>query len=107
MSTKAWVSFCISTYKRPELLKQQLALLLTQTFKDFDIVVSDNDPEASANSVCQSLNDNRIRYFHNHDNLGMIKSFNKSIERAETDYIVMVTDDDPIQPEFLSYFRTI
>ena len=107
MDTKAWVSFCISTYKRPELLRQQLTLLQTQTFNNFHIVVSDNDPDASAKDVCESLNDNRIRYFHNEDNLGMIKSFNKSIERAETDYIVMVTDDDPIEPEFLSFFYKI
>jgi glycosyltransferase involved in cell wall biosynthesis len=104
---KAWASFCISTYKRPEILKQQLQLLLTQTFPHFNIVISDNDPEASARIVCESLNDNRIKYFHNGDNLGMIKSFNKSIERAVTDYIVMVTDDDPIEPEFLSYFHNI
>jgi glycosyltransferase involved in cell wall biosynthesis len=107
MVTKAWVSFCISTYKRPEILRQQLTLLQTQTFTDFDIIVSDNDPQASAEIVCQSLNDNRIKYFHNGDNLGMIKSFNKSIQRAETDYIVMVTDDDPVEPEFLSYFYNV
>ncbi len=107
MADKAWVSFCISTYKRPELLTQQLTLLLTQTFKDFNIIISDNDPDASAKIVCESLNDQRIKYYNNGDNLGMIKSFNKSIERAETDYIVMVTDDDPIEPEFLSYFYNI
>jgi glycosyltransferase involved in cell wall biosynthesis len=107
MNTEAWVSFCISTYKRPEILKQQLGLLLSQTFPDFHIVVSDNDPEASAKSVCYSFKDDRIRYFHNGNNLGMIKSFNKSIHRAETDYIVMVTDDDPIENNFLSFFYNI
>ena len=107
MNTKAWVSFCISTYKRPKLLKQQLTLLQTQTFKNFNIIVSDNDPEASAKIICETLNDERIKYFHNGDNLGMIKSFNKSIERAETDYIVMVTDDDPIESNFLFFFNKI
>jgi len=107
METKAWVSFCISTYKRPEILKQQLTLLQTQTFTNFNVVVSDNDPEASAKIICESLNDSRIKYFYNGDNLGMIKSFNKSIERSETDYIVMVTDDDPIENNFLSFFYNI
>ena len=107
MNSKAWVSFCMSTYKRTQLLNQQLNLLLTQTFTDFHIVVSDNDPDASAKKICLSYNDERIKYFHNGDNVGMIKSFNKSIERAETDYIVMVTDDDPIEPRFLSFFYNI
>jgi glycosyltransferase involved in cell wall biosynthesis len=66
--------------------------------------VSDNDPDASAEEVVASCNDKRVRYFHNSGNLGMIKSFNKSIDRAETDYIVMVTDDDPIEHQFLADF---
>lgn len=102
MEKPAWVSFCISTYKRAELLKKQLELLLQQTFQHFEIVVSDNDPDASAKVIVDGLFDQRISYFHNESNLGMIKSFNKSIERARTDYIVMVTDDDPIDQNFLS-----
>lgn len=97
-----WVSFCISTFRRPDFLQQQLSSLLKQTFTNFEIVISDNDPEGSANNVCLSFKDNRIRYFHNKENLGMIKSFNKSIERARTDFIVMVTDDDPVDMDFLS-----
>jgi glycosyltransferase involved in cell wall biosynthesis len=104
MYTQAWVTFCISTYKRPEILRKQLLLLSEQTFKDFEIVVSDNDPEASAKTIVESINDPRYRYFHNRENLGMIKSFNKSIERANTEFIVMVTDDDPVNPRFLETF---
>lgn len=98
---ETWVTFCISTYKRPAILLEQLKLLSRQTFPFFRVVVSDNDPEASAKEVVQSLEDERFRYFHNAENLGMIRSFNKSIERAETDYVVLVTDDDPVQPDFL------
>jgi glycosyltransferase involved in cell wall biosynthesis len=99
-----WVSFCISTYKRSSFLKQQLQLLLQQTNADFAIVISDNDPDASGRTVVESFNDPRIRYFHNGDNLGMINSFNKSIERANTEFIVMVTDDDPVDIDFLEVF---
>lgn len=107
MKGEIWVSFCISTYKRPELLRQQLNLLLSQTFKDFHIVVSDNDVESFAKSICESFHDKRIKYFNNGGNLGMMNSFNKSIDRAETDYIVMCTDDDPIEINFLEYFHKI
>ncbi len=99
--TLPWVSFCISTYKRPELLKQQIGLLLNQSDENFEIVISDNDEEGSAEPVINSFEDSRIRYFKNEENLGMIRSFNKSIERASTEFIVMVTDDDPIERDFL------
>jgi glycosyltransferase involved in cell wall biosynthesis len=99
-----WVSFCISTYKRPSFLQEQITLLLGQTNSFFEIVISDNDPDGSARVVTESFNDKRIRYFQNEENIGMIKSFNKSMERATTDYVVMVTDDDPVEKDFLSFF---
>lgn len=102
-----WVSFCISTYKRPSFLQVQLASLLGQNNPYFEIVVSDNDPEGSARPVAESFNDIRISYYQNEDNLGMIKSFNRSIERATAEYIVMVTDDDPVDKEFLAHFRQL
>lgn len=100
-ANQPWASFCISTFKRPDFLKAQLASLLQQQFPDFEIVVSDNDPEGSADAVANAFGDQRIRYFHNVGNLGMIRSFNKSIERARGEYVVMVTDDDPVATSFL------
>jgi glycosyltransferase involved in cell wall biosynthesis len=107
MSSKPWVSFCISTYKRPGLLAKQLALLAGQTERDFEVVISDNDPEGSAEKVVAELLDQRFKYWNNGVDLGMIRSFNRSIDRATTEYIVMVTDDDPVDPEFLATFKPI
>lgn len=104
---KPWVSFCISTYKRPELLSKQLSLLLNQTEKHFEIVISDNDPDRSAQNVVEGFGDSRVKYFSNQENMGMIRSFNKSIERSATDFIVMVTDDDPININFLSSIKPV
>jgi glycosyltransferase involved in cell wall biosynthesis len=101
MDKKPLVSFCISTYKRPEILGRQLKLLLQQTYSDFFIVISDNDPESSAKKAIEQFNDPRIQYYANGENLGILKSFNKSIERSVTEYIVMVTDDDPLKINFL------
>lgn len=96
------VSFCMSTYKRPELLHKQLTTILLQEYKNFEIVISDNDPEGSAKSVAEGMNDSRVLYFNNEVNLGMINSFNKSIERSNGEYIVMITDDDPAYPDLLT-----
>jgi glycosyltransferase involved in cell wall biosynthesis len=101
------VSFCMSTYKRPELLHKQLSNLLLQEYRHFEIIVSDNDPEGSAKSVVENINDSRILYFSNEVNLGMINSFNKSIERSNGEFIVMITDDDPINTDFLSVMHSL
>jgi glycosyltransferase involved in cell wall biosynthesis len=96
-----WVTFCMTTYKRPDFLRNQLLALLKQTFTNFQIIISDNDIEASGEQVVQQINDPRIYYERNHRNLGMIKSFNASLHKATTEYVVMITDDDPVYPEML------
>lgn len=101
MAASPWASFCISTYKRPAFLRSQVALLLRQTFTDFEIVISDNDPDASGKSVVEEFADDRVKYFHNSENIGMIKSFNRSIGRATGRFVVMVTDDDPVEINLL------
>lgn len=99
-----WVSFCISTYKRPLFLNQQLQSILKQSFQNFEIVISDNDPDCSGRDVVKDLRNDKLKYYSNDVNLGMMKSFNKSIERSSGEYIVTITDDDPIVPEMLEKF---
>lgn len=99
---KPWVSFCMSTYKRPELLHAQITCLLRQDFKNFEIVISDNDPQASGKTVAENFKESRIHYKCNIENLGMIESFNKSLERSSGEFIVMMADDDPVYFDMLS-----
>jgi glycosyltransferase involved in cell wall biosynthesis len=100
--TIPWVSFCMSTYQRPDFLQKQLQNIALQTFGNFEVIISDNDPSQSAKPIVAALLDSRFKYFSNGENLGMIASFNKSIERANADFIVMITDDDPVNEQFLS-----
>ena len=96
-----WVTFCMTTYKRPGFLKKQIAIILNQTFSNFNVIISDNDPEASARGIVESFDDPRIAYSANGTNLGMIKSFNSSLARARSKYVVMISDDDPVYPDML------
>lgn len=91
----------MSTYKRANLLKATLARIQEQRFADFEVVISDNDPESSARDVVVAFNDPRLRYFPNEENLGMVRSFNKSIERSRGKFVITITDDDPVYPDML------
>lgn len=101
MEKRPWVSFCMTTYKRPDFLRKQIQTLQQQTFNDFAVIISDNDPEGSAEPVVKEINDPRVSYYRNEENLGMVKSFNRSLAKAETEYVVMITDDDPVYPTML------
>jgi glycosyltransferase involved in cell wall biosynthesis len=91
----------MTTYKRPGFLKETLSLLQSQTFTDFEVIISDNDPEGSAAAVVASFQEPRFRYFHNDANLGMVKSFNKSVERSRGEFVILMPDDDPAYPNML------
>ena len=101
MENRPFVSFCFSTFKRPEYLRSTLQSILFQSFSDFEVIVSDNDVEQSGKDVVISLNDPRFKYFPNEENLGMKKSYNKSLERSSGKFIVMIADDDPVYPDML------
>lgn len=101
MAANPFVSFCFSTYKRPEYLESTLKSILQQGFTDYEVIVSDNDTEASGERVVASFNDPRFKYQVNEANLGMKKSFNRSLERSSGQYIVMIADDDPVYPNML------
>ncbi|MDB5199925.1 MAG: glycosyltransferase family 2 protein [Chitinophagaceae bacterium] len=90
------ISFCLSTYKRGEILKSTLESIRRQNFEDYEVIVSDNDVEESGRAVLEQMNDTRFKYFANKENLGMKPSFNKSLERSSGEYIVMMADDDPV-----------
>lgn len=96
-----FVSFCFTTYKRQHYLKQTLKSIRAQTFTDYEVIVSDNDPGASGKEVVESFNDPRFRYYTNEKNLGMKKSFNRSLEKSTGEFIVMIADDDPVYPDML------
>jgi glycosyltransferase involved in cell wall biosynthesis len=95
-----FISFCFTTYKRPAILRSTMESIRLQSFTDYEVIVSDNDPDQSGRQAFEGF-DARFKYFPNEQNLGMKKSFNKSLERSLGKYIVMIADDDPVYPDML------
>jgi glycosyltransferase involved in cell wall biosynthesis len=98
---KPFASFCFSTFKRPHFLKATLESILLQKFSDYEVIVSDNDVEQSGRDIVEAFNDTRFKYFANEENLGMKRSFNKSLDRSTGSFIIMIADDDPVYPDML------
>ena len=99
--TQPLVSFCLTTYKRADHLFNTLQSISKQSFTDYEVIVSDNDPGRSGEIVTNRVDDDKFKYYSNEQNLGMKKSFNKSLERSSGQYIVMIADDDPVYPDML------
>lgn len=109
--TKKEVFFTIMmpTFKRAETLRVAIESALNQIdYDDYEIIVVNNDPEGKVGDTLElikSINDDKIRYYVNRKNVGLCGNWNRCIELARGEYIVMLHDDDMISPYFLKTVR--
>ncbi len=98
------LSIGLPVYNGEKFLAAALDSLLTQTFADFELIISDNASTDNTEAICRSYaaQDSRIRYYRNHTNLGCSSNFNRVLELAEGEYFKWAAYDDLHAPEFLS-----
>ena len=96
------VTVGIPTYNRSRLLEKSIASVLRQSHHRFTLVVSDNASEDDTASVVTSFNDPRIVYRRLARNVGRAANSNRLIELAETEFMVLLGDDDRLHPDHLS-----
>lgn len=95
------VSVIIPTYNRAALISRALDSVLTQTFKDFDIVVIDDGSVDNTKEVIKPYLD-RIRYIYQ-TNGGISAARNRGIQESTGQYIAFLDSDDYWAPEKLQY----
>lgn len=100
---KPRVSLGMPVFNGENYLENTLDSMLAQTFRDFELIISDNASTDKTQDICQVYlaRDQRIRYYRNSKNLGAAKNFNILVELAEGEYFKWVAYDDPCAPEYL------
>lgn len=95
----------IPTYKRANTLETTIKSVITQkTDYAFEIVIINNDPEeghSETEELIERINDDRIFYYVNRENIGLCGNWNRGIELSRCDYISMIHDDDILSPYFV------
>ncbi len=101
--TDVLVSVIVPTFRRSELLHKAIGSLISQSYKNFEvIVIDDNDDETykiGNEKYFNSLNDERIVYIRNSANIGSAKSRNKGLSVAKGKYVTFLDDDDYYSPD--------
>jgi len=96
------VSIGIPTYNRADgYLSNTLESALNQTYRNIDIIVSDNGSTDFTEEVIKKYKDKRIRYFKHDKNIGANNNFNFCLEQARGAYFILLHDDDLIDPDFI------
>jgi glycosyltransferase involved in cell wall biosynthesis len=95
MEEEVFISVCIPAYKRISFLKRLLDSIELQTYRQFEVVVTDDSPDNEVSELCRSHPlFPVIRYFKNDKKLGTPENWNESIRRAGGGWIKLMHDDD-------------
>ena len=103
MSTRPLVSLGLFLYNGERFLEAALDSFLNQTFKDFELIISDNASTDRSEEICRryAAKDSRIRYYRNQRNMGAGWNVRRVYELATGKYFKQAAHDDMIQPDYL------
>lgn len=94
------ISVLIPLYNKSKSIVTTISSVLSQTYKDFEILVVDDGSTDGSGEIIQSIKDDRIRYFRK-KNGGVSSARNYGIEKAQYDWIALLDGDDLWKPIFL------
>jgi glycosyltransferase involved in cell wall biosynthesis len=102
-STNPKVSLGMPVYNGEKYLRETLDSLLAQTFKDFELIISDNSSTDSTEAICReyAARDSRIRYYREVVNRGAGWNYNRVVELARGHYFKWAAHDDLCAPIYL------
>ena len=94
------------TYRRPLLLKRALECLRAQSYDQWQAVVFDDSPDQEGQSVVSGLQDARIHYRANPQNLGMVRNTSQAFAPNsylnEAQFACVLEDDNLYDPDLLA-----
>lgn len=89
------VSICIPAYKQVEYLRKTLDSVIMQTYKDYEIIITDDSPDNSIESLLGQYNwGDKLKYFRNKERKGSPENWNEAVRHASGEYIKILHHDD-------------
>jgi len=97
------ISICIPTYNGEDYLNEALDSIKTQSFRDFEVVASD---DSSTDNTLKILEDFKANadfpvYIYNHQPKGIGANWNNTIKHANGEFIKFLFQDDVLLPNCL------
>ncbi len=91
------VSICIPTYNQTEFLKKNLESIRQQTYKNFEVIITDDSTNDAVKKEVESFFASfscEYTYHKNEQGLGSPANWNKAISLAKGEYIKIMHHDD-------------
>ncbi|GAH43093.1 unnamed protein product, partial [marine sediment metagenome] len=101
LSIQPLISVCIPVFNGDNFIREAVDSVLNQTENNFELVIVDNCSTDRTLEIVAQYNDARITVFKNTCNLGPVPNFNRCIELAKGEFIVLLPHDDLLLPTAL------
>jgi glycosyltransferase involved in cell wall biosynthesis len=97
------VSIGLPVYNGEKYLEQAIESILSQTYTDFELIISDNASTDRTPEICRKYADRdlRIRYSRNTTNIGGGNNTNLTFQLARGEYFRWAAHDDVCAPQLL------
>lgn len=100
--TKSTFSIIVPVYNAEQYLDKCIESILTQTYKNFELLLIDDGSTDSSGDICDkySNTDVRVKVIHK-NNAGVSVARNDGMEKAKGTYICFIDSDDWIESNYL------
>lgn len=98
----------VPAYKKPQILYESVQSALAQPGNDYQILVVDDVPggDPETQQMLRKIQDDRLICYANQQNLGLFANWNRCFELAQSEWVVMLHDDDVMTRDYLPWMRT-
>ena len=95
------ISVIVPVYNAEKTLRQCVDSVLSQVFKDFELLLIDDGSIDESPSICDeyALNDSRVRVFHK-SNGGVSSARNLGLDHCKGEWVTFIDSDDFITKDF-------
>lgn len=88
------ISVCIATFNGEKYISEQLSSILSQLKTSDEVIISDDHSTDLTESIVNSFQDPRIKFFINKLKKGPVKNFENAISKATGEIIFLADQDD-------------
>lgn len=99
-------TICIPAYKA-KFFKECIKSILNQDYPHFELIVLNDCSPQPIEEIVKSFDSSLINYVKNETNVGglnLVNNWNKCLGMASNEYIMIMGDDDLLEPNYLSEF---
>jgi len=96
------VTVFVPTFNRAKWLRRTIETVLSQSYGDFRLVVSDNASTDDTTEVVRSFSDDRLCHRRHEHNVGLLENHNSCLRSVDTEYALILPDDDLLHEDHLA-----